>query len=76
MDLTKENLFKLIIEENKSYSEIGRMFGITGNAIKKKARLLGISLHRRRKINPKENFSHPQKDIQRNLKKRKIILCI
>lgn len=54
----KEDLEKLIIEENCSYASIGKMYGVTGAAIKKAAKHLGISLPKRRKINPKENFKH------------------
>lgn len=54
----KEELEKLILEQNKSYSTIGKLYGISGNAIKKAAKKLGITLPRRRTINAKENFSH------------------
>lgn len=54
----KEELEKLILEQNKSYSTIGKLYGISGNAIKKAAKKLGINLPRRRTINAKENFSH------------------
>lgn len=35
MKYDKEVLSKLILEEKKSYEEIGRIYGITGNAVKK-----------------------------------------
>lgn len=54
----KEELKKLILEQNKSYSSIGKLYGVSGNAIKKAAKKLGITLPRRRTINAKENFSH------------------
>lgn len=54
----KEDLERLIIEQNRSYSSIGKMYGVTGAAIKKAAKHLGISLPKRRKINQKENFKH------------------
>ena len=54
----KEELEKLILEQNKSYSTIGKLYGISGNAIKKAAKKLGITLPRRRTINARENFSH------------------
>lgn len=54
----KEELEKLILEQNKSYSTIGKLYGISGNAVKKAAKKLGITLPRRRTINAKENFSH------------------
>ena len=55
----KEDLEKLIIEEALSYEAIGKMYGVTGNAIKKAARRLDIDLPERRKINECENFSKP-----------------
>ncbi len=53
----KENLEKAILEENKSYEEIGRSYGCSGSNIKKVAKKLGISLPKRREINPKETFN-------------------
>lgn len=55
----KEELEKLIKEEKMSYEAIGRIYGVTGNSIKKAALKLGIDLEPRRKVNSKENFSHP-----------------
>lgn len=57
---TKNELENLIIEQNKSYNSIGKMFGVTGAAIKKAAKRFGIAIPKRRKINEKENFSHPR----------------
>lgn len=56
----KEDLEKLIIEQNRSYASIGKIYGVTGAAIKKAAKHMGIPLPIRRKINTKENFSHPR----------------
>lgn len=56
----KEELEKLIIEQNKSYSSIGKMYGVSGTTIKKTAKKFGIQLPKRRSINPKENFKHPR----------------
>lgn len=58
----KENLERLINEEHKSYEEIGRLYNVSGNAIKKACRKIGITLYPRRKINPKEVFSHKKYD--------------
>lgn len=52
----KRELEKLILEQNEPYSFIGRQFGISGNAVKKAAKKLGISLPQRRKVNTSENF--------------------
>lgn len=58
MKYEKEELEKLIKEEKMSYEAIGRIYGVTGNAIKKAALRLGIELEVRRKVNSNENFSH------------------
>lgn len=55
--IEKQNLERLISIENKSYEEIGKIYGCTGNNIKKVAIRLGISLQKRRKINPIETFN-------------------
>ena len=53
----KENLKKLILEDNLSYEEIGRKYNCSGGNIKKVAIRLGIELPVRRKINSIENFN-------------------
>ena len=53
----KEKLYKLICEDKRSYEEIGRIYNVTGAAIKKVARRLEIPLVPRRIINPKETFN-------------------
>lgn len=58
MKYEKEELEKLIKEEKMSYEAIGRIYGVTGNAIRKAALRLGIELEVRRKVNSTENFSH------------------
>lgn len=63
----KEVLTELILEQNKSYASIGKMFGLSGSAIKKAARRFGISLPRRRVVNENENFSHPKKNVSTKL---------
>ena len=52
----KDNLERLIFEEKKSYEEIGRIYNVTGAAIRKAAYRLGFNLPQKRKINPKETF--------------------
>lgn len=59
MDYKKEDLEKLILEQNKSYSTIGKMYGVSGAAIKRAAKKLNIPLPQRRVINDKETFGHP-----------------
>ena len=48
---------KLIFEEKLSYEEIGRKYEVSGNAIKKKAKRLGIDLPKKRDINSNETFN-------------------
>lgn len=53
----KEELNILINVENKSYEELGRIYNVSGEAVKRAASRLGINLPRRRKINPNEHFN-------------------
>jgi hypothetical protein len=57
----KEELAQLILEQNRSYSSIGKMYGVSGAAIKKAAKRFGIPLPRRRVVNESEKFSHPKR---------------
>jgi len=59
----KKVLNELINEQGLSYEKIGRQYGVSGAAIKKAALRLGLTLPRRRKVNPKETFN---KGITRN----------
>lgn len=63
----KENLERLIIEENKAYEEIGRIYSVSGSFIKKTAKRLGIALPQRRKINPAETFNYRKKTMHKCL---------
>lgn len=67
INCSKEDLIRLIFEENLSYEKIGKMYGITRNSIKKYARKLGIILSSRRLINPKESFNKGSKTRKRKL---------
>ena len=53
----KKELERLINIEHVSYEEIGRKYGVTGQAVKKAAQRLGIVIPKRRKINPNEHFN-------------------
>lgn len=55
--IDKETLNDLINVQQLAYEEIGRRYGVSGNAIKKQARKLNIELPKRRKINTKETFN-------------------
>ncbi len=53
----KEKLEQYIINENKSYEEIGRIYGCSSQNIRKVAKKLGIKLLPKRKINSNETFN-------------------
>lgn len=58
----KETLEKLI-KEGVSYERIGRKYEVSGNAVKKAAKKLGIELEQKRKINPSEHFNKKTKQV-------------
>lgn len=60
----KEDLEKLIFEGNLSYDKIGEMYQVSGSAIRKNAKKLGIELPQRRKINPNETFGKGIKRVE------------
>ena len=53
-NVTKEELEKLILIQNLSYEEVGELYGVTGNSIKKKARKLGIDLSLKKRPIPRK----------------------
>ena len=53
----KEDLERYIFKDNMSYDAIGAIYGVSGSAIRKNAKKLGIELPQRRKINPTETFN-------------------
>lgn len=67
----KEELEELIFNKKLSYEEIGRMYGISGNAIKNAAKRAGIDLPKRRAINKKETFGKGKYRYKRN----KCVIC-
>ena len=58
----KEELENLLVTQNLAYEAVGRIYGVTGNAIKKAAKRLGIELPQRRSINPSEHFNKAVKE--------------
>lgn len=60
----KENLQKLI-DDGKSYESIGRIYGCSGNNIKKQCKKLGVLLVQRRTINENETFNKGKKRVLR-----------
>lgn len=57
MKYNKKDLEDLIINKNLSYEDIGRLYGVTGSAVKKAAIRRNIVLPVRRKINELEHFN-------------------
>ena len=57
MKYNKYDLERMILVEKKTYSSIGETYGVSGNAIKKAAKRLGIELPKRRKVGKKETFN-------------------
>lgn len=53
----KDELNRLINVERVTYEEIGRKYGVTGAAVKKAAKRLGVETPQKRKINPNEHFN-------------------
>lgn len=58
----KETLQQLL-NEKISYLEIGRRYGVSGNAVKKAIKRLGLSIEPRRNINPNETFGKGRNDV-------------
>lgn len=58
LNMEKTELEKLIVNDGLSYEAIGRIYGVTGAAIKKRAKKMGIKISPRIKVNPNQNFSH------------------
>lgn len=57
------DLNQLINVDKLTYEEIGRRYGVSGNAIKKAAKKMGIVLPQRRKINENETFNKGNKNV-------------
>jgi 5-methylcytosine-specific restriction endonuclease McrA len=69
VEYKKEELEKLILVDKLSFEKIGRMYGVSGAAVKNAAKRRGIAIPPRRKINEKETFG-------RGRTKYKIGVCI
>ena len=61
----KEELKQLIFDKKLSYEAIGKIYGVTGNAIKKAAKRLNIELKPRRVINSREKFNNNQSKLNK-----------
>lgn len=60
----KEDLEKYIFIDRLSYEAIGKIYGVTGNAIKKAASRLKIQIPKKRSINVSEHFNKGTKTIR------------
>ena len=67
VEYIKEELEKLILEDKLSFEEIGRMYGVSGAAVKKAALRRGIELPQRRRINEKETFGRGRTKYEKGL---------
>lgn len=63
----KEDLIDLIINQGLSYEKIGKMYNVSGAAIKKAALKLEIELPIRRNINSKEHFNKGKSLVPRRI---------
>lgn len=70
MEYNKEILEELIFDKKLPYVQIGKMYNVSGNSIKKAATKLGISLPRRRSINSCERFG------RRGIRKNNLVFRI
>lgn len=55
MQITKDEMEKLI--EQKTYTDIGKMFGVSSNAVRKRCKVLGIDLPPKRGLWAKEHLT-------------------
>lgn len=53
----EKEILTQLIESGLPYERIGDMYGVSGNAVKKAAKKLGLNLEKRRTINEKEHFN-------------------
>lgn len=67
VEYKKEELEKLILTDNLPFEEIGRMYGVSGAAVKKAALRRGIEIPARRKINKKETFGRGKYKYERGV---------
>lgn len=57
IDYNKEDLDTYINIQKLTYKTIGKLYGVSGNAIKKAAKRLGVYIPVRRNINLEESFN-------------------
>ena len=63
----RSDLEKYIFIDKLSYEEIGRIYNVSGNAIKKAALRLGFELPKRRMINGNETFNKGKSKYERGI---------
>lgn len=56
-DTEIDNIKRMLLEEKRSYEEIGRIYGYTGSWIRKLLKKRGVQIPARRKKNPNETFN-------------------
>ena len=61
--INEKKTLERLIGEGISYERIGRQYNVTGAAVKKAAKKLGIELEQKREINPNEHFNKGKKQI-------------
>lgn len=55
--INEKEVLEKLIKEGVSYERIGRQYEVSGNAVKKAAKKLGVELEQKREINPNEHFN-------------------
>lgn len=61
--INEKKTLERLIGEGVSYERIGRQYDVTGAAVKKAAKKLGIELEQKREINPNEHFNKGKRAI-------------
>ena len=61
--INEKKTLERLIREGVSYERIGRQYGVSGTAVKKAAKKLGIELEQKREINPNEHFNKGKKRV-------------
>ena len=49
-EVTKEELHDLVNVQKMPYTQIGKLFGVTDNAIRRRCRAIGVEVRKRKKM--------------------------
>lgn len=60
--IEEKDKIERLINEDVPYEKIGKLYGVTGAAVKKAAKRMGIVLKQKRAINPNEHFNRKDKE--------------